>query len=61
MKCPTWRKTMATVEEVKKLINEIFSDTSVSPETTQERITEILDECYMIIQALEEDHARDNE
>jgi hypothetical protein len=52
---------MATVEEVKKLINEIFSDTSVSPETTQDRITEILDECYMIIQALEEDHARDNE
>lgn len=52
---------MATVEEVKKQINEIFSDTSVSPETTQERLTEILDDCYSMIQALEEDNARDDD
>lgn len=52
---------MATVEEVKKLVNEIFSDTSVSPETTQERLTEILDECYTMIQSIEEDNARDDD
>lgn len=52
---------MPTVEEVKKQINEIFSDTSVSPETTQERLTEILDDCYAMIQSIEEDMARDDD
>lgn len=44
-----------TVEEVKKALNELYSDTSVTQVTTRDRLIELRDEIEVMIDAINED------
>jgi len=43
-----------SLQEVKQAIEKVFSDTSVSPEETKERMLAIIEDCQDRIVALEE-------
>jgi hypothetical protein len=44
-----------TVEELKKGLNELFSDTSVTAPQTRDRLIELRDEIEVMIDAINED------
>ena len=44
-----------TLDQVKRDLNELFSDTSVSRETTKDRLIELRDEIELLIETLQED------
>jgi hypothetical protein len=44
-----------TVEEVRKALNDLFSDTSVTQVTTRDRLIELRDEIEVMIDTLNEE------
>jgi hypothetical protein len=44
-----------TSESIKKDIDQLFSDTSVSQSTTRDRLEDIVEHCRMLIETLPED------
>ncbi len=48
---------MDLLEMTKKAINNVFSDTSVSPEETKSRLTELQDQIEMCIDSLPDEDA----
>lgn len=46
-----------TLDQVKQDLNALYSDTSVSRETTKERLLELREEIDLLIETLDEDEA----
>lgn len=44
-----------TLDQVKRDLNELYSDTSVSRETTRDRLIELRDEIELLLDTLQED------